>query len=259
MPVAFVTDMGPMPAFEDDDYTGALAALGASLPRPKAVLIMSGHWDASGTLAATTSTKPPLIYDYSGFPNEWYDRRYPCPGAPDAAREAVRLLSAAGLPAREDAGRGLDHGAWVPLTRLYPKADVPVAQLTVPAGEDPARIAAVGRALAPLRDQGVLLLGSGALSHNLRMMRFGAKDAPPDGWAGAFDAWMQRALETGALPELLAYRRLAPSAALAAPTPEHFDPLFYALGAAGSDIPSFPYRAIRYGNALLRLIVFGRR
>jgi 4,5-DOPA dioxygenase extradiol len=257
LPVVFVSDMGPMPAFDDDAYARALGSLGASLPRPKAVVVMSGHWDAAGTLAATSARRPELICDYAGFPSEWYSVPWKPLGSPETAAEAARLLAQAGFPAREDPRRGLDHGAWVPLTRLFPKADVPVVQLTVPAGEAPRRIRDAGRALAPLRERGVLLVASGTLVHNLRMMRFGEKHAAEDGWAAAFDAWLEERLRAGDLDSVYEYRRLAPSAALAAPTPEHFDPLFFALGAADGDAPRPGFRAMVYGCGLERIFSFG--
>lgn len=258
LPSVFLTDMGPMPAFEDDAYARALGFLGEALPRrPEAVVVMSGHWNAAGTLALTTARRPELIYDYAGFPDEWYSIPWKPLGAPEIAKEGLRLLAQAGFAARDDARRGLDHGAWAPLTRVFPKADVPIVQLTVPAGEDPRRIMDAGRALAPLRERGVLLAASGTLVHNLRMMRFGAKHADEEAWAAEFDLWVEERLRANDLDSLAEYRRLAPHAALAAPTPEHFDPLFFALGAADGDAPRLSFRAMVYGSGLERLLVFG--
>lgn len=257
MPVVFISDFGPMPAVEDDDYTESLGALGKLLPRPKGILVMSGHWEAEGMMAATAAAKPETIHDYSGFPAEYYKVEYPAPGDPALAREAVALLSKAGFAAREDLERGRDHGAWAPLSRLFPDADIPTVQLTVPAGEDPRRILEMGKALAPLREKGVLLLASGNLIHNLRRIRFGDKFGAPDAWAAEFDAWLERRLNEGKVEELVDYRRLGPSAALAAPSPEHFDPLFYILGAAPGEKPKHFFHAIRYGNGLLRTFAYG--
>lgn len=257
LPNVFVTDMGPMPAFEDDAYARALGSLGAELPRPEAVVVMSGHWDARGTLAVTSARRPELIYDYAGFPREWYSIPWKPLGSPETAQEAARLLTQAGFPAREEPRRGVDHGAWAPLTRVFPRADVPVVQLTVPAGESPRRIRDVGRALAPLRERGVLLVSSGTLVHNLRMMAFGNKHADELPWAAEFDRWAAERLAAGDADSLYEYRRLAPHAALAAPTPEHFDPLFFALGAAEGDAPKLGYRAMVYGSGLERIVIFG--
>src|SRR5262249_9470716 len=130
LPVAFVSDLGPFPAVDRSEYTDALERLGRELPRPKAILVMSGHWHAENALGVTSSKKPGIEYDYSGFPERYYQVDYPAPGAPETAGRAVELLTAAGFEAGADPDRPLDHGAWVPLTRLYPKADVPVVQLT---------------------------------------------------------------------------------------------------------------------------------
>ncbi len=257
LPAAFVTDLGPLPAFMDDDYAFALAELGKTLPRPKAVVVMSGHWLARESLGVSASAAPGIVHDYSGFPREFYDFDYPCPGSPELAADVVRRLAQAGVVAREDAKRPLDHGAWAPLSRVYPKTDVPVVQLSVPAGEDPRKIMGVGLALAPLRQEGVLLLASGALVHNLRLLRLGDDAAPEDAWAKAFDAWVLERLDAGKIGELCDYRRLAPEAAKAAPTPEHFDPLFFALGAAEGARPRHLHRSVRYGSGLRRIFAFG--
>jgi 4,5-DOPA dioxygenase extradiol len=255
MPVAFISDFGPMPAIERDDYTDALGRLGREIPRPKAVLVMSGHWEARETLLVTSSARPEIIYDYYGFPEEFYQVRYPCPGDPETAGEAVRLLTEAGFPAKTDPKRGLDHGAWVPLSCVYPEADVPIIQMTVPSREAPSKIIAIGRALAPLRERGVLIVGAGAIIHNLSRLRFGSEKA--DDWAEAFDAWFGPRLDAGAVGEIADYERLAPSAKLAVPTPEHFDPLFFVLGAADGERPTHYFRALRHGSGLLRAFVFG--
>jgi 4,5-DOPA dioxygenase extradiol len=255
MPVAFISDFGPMPAVETDDYTMALEKLGRELPRPKAVVVMSGHWVAGKTLLVTSVVRPEIIYDYYGFPEEFYQVRYPCPGDPETAAEVVRLLTAAGFRADTDPKRGIDHGAWVPLSRVYPKADMPIVQLTVPAGDDPWKIMAIGQALAPLREKGILIVGAGTLVHNLRLVRFGSQT--PDSWAEEFDRWIGSRLDKGSIEEIVNFQRLAPSAKVAVPTPEHFDPLFFVLGAAQGQEPTHFFRAIRHGNGSLRIIGFG--
>lgn len=257
MPALFISDFGPMPAFEQDAYTRALGALGGALPRPKAIVIMSGHWESGERLLLTGSAKPETIHDYSGFPREFYDVEYPAPGAPALAKEAAALLNKAGFEAGVQLSRGLDHGAWVPLSRLYPKADVPVVQLSVPSSWQPARVRAAGAALAPLREQGVLLVAAGALIHNLRLVHFGGKDDAPDSWAAEFDAWLEPRLDSSRSKELDAYASEAPHAKLAVPTPEHFAPLFFILGAAPNEPLRRHHGEIRYGNGLLAAFSYG--
>ena len=251
MMAAFVSDFGPMPAFEADDYTQALGLLGRELPRPKGILVMSGHWDTGdGPLAATGSARPETIHDYSGFPREFYNKEYPCPGNPALAGEVVDLLAAAGFAAAMDSRRGIDHGAWVPLSRLYPDADVPTVQLSVPSGQSPRKIFEIGKTLSVLRRRGILLLSCGALIHNLRRVHFEGKNDAPDSWAAEFDQWLQTRIAAGNIAELERYKEIAPHAALAAPSSEHFDPLFFALGAGAGDPVRRHFHSIRYGNGL---------
>ncbi len=252
MPVAFVSDFGPMPAFEDDDYTKALEILGRELPRPNGILAMSGHWDTgNGPLEATASLSPETIYDYYGFPREFYDKKYPCLGDPQLAQEAVHLLLGANIKAQVNQSRGLDHGVWVSLSRIYPKADIPVVQLSVPAGQNPEKIIQMGKTLSDLRKKNILILSCGALIHNLRRVHFEGKNDPPDSWATEFDQWLEPKIDAGDVKGLKKYKELAPHAALAAPTPEHFDPLFFALGAGLGGKIKRRFRSIRYGNGLL--------
>lgn len=258
MPAAFITDFGPMPAVEDDDYTAALGRLGRALPRPRAILVMSGHWEVDGTLGLTASPKPETIHDYSGFPKEYYQVSYPAPGDPALAEKAASFLNEAGFPARTDPARGLDHGAWAPLSRVFPDADVPTVQIGNPARAEPEKILAIGRALAPLRDEGVLLAGAGTLSHNLRLVHFGGKEDAPDPWAREFDSWVTEKLDRGDLEALRQARTRAPNARLAIPTPEHFSPFVFILGAAGGEKRTDFYHGIKYGNGLLRAFTLGQ-
>ena len=257
MPVLFVSDFGPMPAVETDSYTAALGRIGQQLPRPRAIVAMSGHWLAQGALAVTTSPEPPIIYDYYGFPREYYEVTWPCTGAPEVAARALTLLGVAGIRAQPDPVRGIDHGAWCPLRRVYPEADIPIVQITLPAGDVPRNIMRVGQALAPLRDDGVLLVGAGTLIHNLRRVHFHGKNDPPDDWAQRFDDWMQQRLDPPNTDDLEAYRALAPDARLAAPTTEHFDPLFFVLGAASGEPVTHLHRDIKWGNGSLRIFALG--
>ena len=253
LPAVFVSDFGPLPAKEDDAYTVALAALGEILPKPKSILIMSGHWESDVPIVSTAK-KAAIIHDYSGFPPEFYAIDYPAPGNPILASECIKLLSLAKIPAHPDTRRGLDHGAWVPLSRIYPKADIPVVQITtLMRPEDNLKM---GQALSSLREKGVLLIAAGALSHNLRLAMGHEKNDPPDKWALELDNWLQERLDQNKTEELLEYRKFAPSINLAAPTSEHFNPLFFVLGAAGKSKPTHHHRSIRYANGIMRIISF---
>ena len=212
---------------------------------------------AKEPLAVTAAKKPGVMHDYSGFPEEFYRLNYPSLGDPKLAKEAADLLSSNGVPTNTDPNRPLDHGAWVPLSRLYPKADIPTIQLTVPDVEDKRKIFEVGRILSSLRERGILLIGAGALSHNLRLAFAHEKNDPADGWVLEFDSWISDKLNQGNIEGLLNYRSLAPSARLAAPTSEHFDPLFFVLGAAGNERPTHFYQGIRNGNGVMRAFAFG--
>ncbi len=245
LPVYFISHGGGPWAFMDDDYGAAHARLGealAAIPAelldpPSAVLVVSGHWEEP-ELAVTAHSAPPLLYDYYGFPRHTYDVTYPAPGEPALARRVQALLERAGFAARLDAERGYDHGTFVPLSVMYPQADVPVIQLSLHASLDPAAHLLIGAALAPLRDEGVLILGSGMSYHNLRLMGPGA--ATP---SRLFDAWLD---ETLAAPPSERCRRLvrwleAPAARVAHPREEHLLPLHVAAGAAGVDAASLIY------------------
>jgi 4,5-DOPA dioxygenase extradiol len=194
------------------------------------VLIASAHWETTDP-TASTAVRPETIHDFGGFPRALYEIQYPAPGAPDLASEAARLLTDSGLEAGTDPRRGLDHGAWVPMMLLYPEADIPVAQLSIQPHRDPAHHRRVGEALRPLRDQGVLILGSGSFTHNLReLRRIGAETETPD-WVVRFVDWMARATEENHVDDLLHYRDRAPEARRNHPTDEHLLPLFVASGA----------------------------
>lgn len=241
LPSLFLSHGSPMLAIEDVTFTREWARLGEAMARPEAILVISAHWDTAEP-AVSAAAKPETIYDFFGFPPELNRVRYPAPGDPALARRAAKLLDAAGLPRSIDPQRGLDHGAWVPLKWMYPAADIPVTQLSVQSRRGPAHHLALGRALAPLRDEGVLVLGSGGIVHNLRELDWHRKTPGPLPWAGAFNDWMAEKLAAGAEQELLDYRRLAPEATRSQPTEEHFVPLFVALGAGG-----FPAKRIELG------------
>lgn len=207
--------------------------LADALPRPRAVVIATAHWETAEP-SLTAATRLQTIHDFGGFPEELYRLRYDAPGAPDVASKAAELLRGAGLVASLDAGRGIDHGAWVPLRWMYPECDVPIVQVSVQTGRHARHHYAVGRALAPLAaEEDVLVLGSGHVTHNLRDW-FQHRDATaPLPYARDFAEWLATMLEAGDATSVLAWRERAPGAERAHPTDEHLLPLFVALGAAG--------------------------
>lgn len=251
------TPAGPMPAIylghgappllEDPTWMGELASWSAGLPRPSAILIVSAHWQTAPM--AISATRPvPLVYDFYGFPEHYYRLRYDAPGAP-ALADRVRGLMPANEPVLERPNRGLDHGAWVPLMAMYPEADIPVLQLSMP-DLDPEHLFAVGRRLAPLRDEGVLIVGSGFLTHGLPFIHeyFLGKPGAPQ-WSIDFDQWAREALDRGDVDELFAFRDKAPGMPFAHPTVEHFAPLFVTLGAVArpDDRPDYAIEGFAYG------------
>jgi 4,5-DOPA dioxygenase extradiol len=205
-----------------------------SMPRPRAILVVSAHWETDQP-ALTGSPQPETIHDFSGFPEPLYRVRYPAPGAPDVAARALALLQAFGFPASVDKERGLDHGVWSPLLHMFPQADIPVVELSVQPRLGAVHHLEVGRALAPLTDEGVLILGSGHMTHNLREWIRGVSDG---GYVYPFRQWVRERLIAGDHDGLAQYRTEAPHATRAHPTEEHFLPLFVALGAAGTDTRS---------------------
>jgi 4,5-DOPA dioxygenase extradiol len=258
-PALFVSHGSPMIAIEDDPWGHALTAFGASEPRPRAAVVVSGHFEAPEPVRVTASAEPATIHDFYGFPDALYRIRYPAPGDPALARRVVELLETAGTSAALDPSRGLDHGAWVPLRFLYPDARVPVLEVSQPAPRTPERMLAIGAALAPLRDDGVAVVGTGGVVHNLRRIDPAADAAGRvEPWAREFDAWFADRLDAMDLEALTDYRRRAPHAALAVPTPDHFDPVFAVLGAAGAgESPTTIYEGFRYGTISMRSFAIG--
>lgn len=230
LPAIYLSHGAP-PLADDPLWTRQLADWSASIPKPSSVLMVSAHWeDDPLTVAATTTV--PLFYDFWGFPQRYYEVQYPAPGAPELADEVERLLTDANHSVHRDHERGLDHGAYVPLVEMYPEADVPVLQISMPT-LDPRALFEVGQRLAPLRDQGVLILGSGFSTHNLREMNWHAgPDAHPPSWSMEFDDWLNQTLQAKEVDALIDFQRTAPAATLAHPRTEHFAPLFVALGAS---------------------------
>jgi 4,5-DOPA dioxygenase extradiol len=198
--------------------------------------------------------QPQTIHDFSGFPRALYQLAYPAPGAPELAQRAVGLLAQAGIDAALDNSWGLDHGAWVPLMLMYPAADIPVLQIALQPQRGPDHHFELGRALAPLRDEGVLILGSGGATHNLREL--GAPDSPPPAWAVEFSAWLNDTITAGQTDALLNYRRLAPHAARNHPTEEHLLPLFVAAGAASTGRGRQVHTSTTYGSLMMDAYAF---
>jgi 4,5-DOPA dioxygenase extradiol len=255
MPVIFLAHGHPMwPG--DAARVAELSGWAAALPRPRSVLMISAHWEqAPATLGATDPV--PLVYDFYGFPEELYRVKYPAPGARALATRVEALLAAAGQPVRREPRRGLDHGAYVPMLMMYPAADVPVLQLSLPTLE-PQPLLALGRALAPLRDEGVLIVGSGFLIHNLRMFDRSAQAATPS-WAREFDAWAGETLGRRDVDALLKYRQSAPGVGQALPTHEHFVPVIVTLGASAdhAEPVRFPILGWEGGSLTRRSVQMG--
>ncbi|WP_058046716.1 dioxygenase [Streptomyces roseifaciens] len=231
MPALYLSHGAP-PLADDELWTAQLAAWGAELPRPSAILVVSAHWEEAPLALGATGTVP-LVYDFWGFPEHYYRVRYAAPGAPGLAERIRKTLRGAGTPVQDVPDRGLDHGAYVPLVEMYPEADVPVLQISLPTLE-PRRLMEIGRKLAPLRDEGVLIVGSGFFTHNLAALRH-AGSGPP-AWSAEFDAWGREALDARDVDALLDFERKAPAGHLAHPRTEHFAPLFVALGAAEDEL-----------------------
>lgn len=236
LPTCFLSHGSPMLALLDTSAHRFLQALGAELPRPRAVLVVSAHFETDQP-TVVADANPEMIYDFRGFPKPLYDIVYPAPGDSAVAEEVAATLKAAGIPVEIAAKRGFDHGTWVPLSLVWPKADVPLVQLSIQPHRDAAYHFALGRALAGLRDQGILIIGTGAATHNLGLFfKAGGPpplDAPIAPWAREFTDWIADRAEAGDTASLVDYRAKAPHAVMAHPRDDHFLPFFVALGAAG--------------------------
>ena len=237
MPTIYIGHGAP-PLVDDELWVGQLAAWAKTLPQPTAILIVSAHWENAPLTLGTTRAGVPLVYDFYGFPERYYQTQYRAPGAPQLASQVRQLLS--DQQVAEEPERGLDHGAYVPLSVMYPEADIPVLQISMPS-LDPEDLFRIGRRLAPLRDEGVLLVGSGFLTHGLPFLRDFRVDAPPPAWSTEFDAWAHEALEHGDVDQLSDFVHRAPAVRYAHPRTEHLAPLFVTLGAgdtSGEALPS---------------------
>jgi 4,5-DOPA dioxygenase extradiol len=229
MPALYIGHGAP-PLVDDPTWTAELRAWAGRLPRPTAILMVSAHWESAPLMLSSTRPGTPLVYDFGGFPEKYYRVQYAAPPAVALAERIAKIMPDT-TPVACAESRGLDHGAYVPLTVMYPDADIPVIQMSLPTS-DPDRLMEIGRRLGELRDEGVLIIGSGFMTHGLPFLREWRVDAAPPGWSVEFDRWAADALARGAVDELADYRRQAPGLPYAHPTVEHFTPLFVTLGAA---------------------------
>lgn len=230
MPSLYIGHGAPM-LLDDPLWTSQLSAVAADLPRPTAILIVSAHWESQPVTLSNPLANSPLVYDFGGFAQKFYEMTYNSPDATALAAKVAALMPD-NEPVRQSA-RGLDHGAWVPLKVLYPDADIPVLQMSMPTS-DPYRLLEIGKRLQPLRDEGVLIIGSGFMTHGLAYIRNWQADAPAPTWSSEFDAWAAEALAAGDIDTLANFATLAPGMPYAHPTVEHFTPLFITLGAAAT-------------------------
>ena len=227
MPALYIGHGAPW-LLDDPVWSSELATWAGELPKPSAILVISAHWESAPLTIGATDPSVGLIYDFGGFDAKYYNLQYRSPGAPALA---TRIKAMMDEPVTEQPRRGLDHGAYIPLMKMYPNADVPVLQMSIPT-QDPERLFEIGKKLAPLRDEGVLILGSGFLTHGLPFLREWRIEATPPGWSVEFDLWAKEVLSRGAVDELMNYKHLAPGMPYAHPTVEHFAPIFITLGTA---------------------------
>jgi 4,5-DOPA dioxygenase extradiol len=246
MPTVFLGHGNPLNALEKNAYTAAWETLAASMPRPRAIVAVSAHWYVPGA-RVTPEERPRTIHDFGGFPRQLYEVRYPAPGSPELARRVRDLLAPA--PVELDARWGLDHGTWSVLVHLFPRADVPVVQLGVDETLTGPEHLALARRLRPLRDEGVLVLGSGNVVHNLHAYAWGRHPVGPYDWAVRFEAALRERVAARDFDAVAAYESWGRDAALCAPTPDHFLPLLYVLAQAEDDDPvSFPIEGVDGGS-----------
>lgn len=257
LPSLFISHGAPTFAIEPGLAGAQLRALGHALGKPSAILVVSPHWMTRG-VEITAVARPATVHDFGGFPKALYAIEYPAPGSPELAARVQQLLNARGLAATLDTQRGLDHGAWVPLLHLYPDADVPVIQVSIPFNTDEGQAFELGQALAPLTADGVLVVGSGSLTHNLYEFRQG--DVQEAAYAREFTEWIRAAVQDGNTEQLLHGLQRAPHAARAHPTTEHYLPLLVAAGSALTAAPATVLDGgIRHGVLAMESYVFGER
>lgn len=260
VPSLFLAHGSPMTVL-DKDFAGALHKFASRQVKLRAIVVLSAHWEAPGAVRVTSNPKPSLIYDFAGFPGWLYEIAYPCPGDRAVAQMVAVMLERAGIEARLDPDRGLDHGVWVPLSLACPEANVPVVQVSMPKPSTPASMVGMGRALAPLRHEHILLVATGGIVHNLSRLAPGEDTPYPDAWAAEFDGWVREKVGAFDAAALTEYRRLGPHAEAAVPTSEHFDPLLFTAGTAlPGDTVHDIYDGFRYGSLSMRSFALtGRR
>jgi len=256
LPALFVGHGNPLNALQENDWTRAWAALGATLPRPRAVLSISAHWYV-GETAVTAMAAPRTIHDFGGFPRELYEVRYPAAGDPSLARRVQELLAPLAVSPNES--WGLDHGTWAVLRHVFPGAEVPVVQLSIDETRPPSFHYELGTKLRRLREEGILLIGSGDVVHNLHAYAWGRHPQEPYDWALRFEREVRQALTAGDHARIVDYESLGPDALLAVPTPEHFLPLLYVLGAStAQERITFPVEGMDGGSVSMLAVQFGR-
>jgi 4,5-DOPA dioxygenase extradiol len=256
-PSLFLSHGAPTLSLDDTPARAFLSGLGERLGQPRAILVASAHWDTERP-RVTSTERNATIHDFYGFPRETFRLRYDAPGSPELAARVVDLLGAAGLGGETDNSRGLDHGAWVPLSLIYPQADIPVAQVSIQGARGPEHHLRLGCALAPLREKGVLIVGSGSLTHNLGAFFDRDANDPALDWVDAFADWTSDALLAGRVDDLVNYRRLAPRAVDNHPTDEHLLPLYVAMGAAGAEPRAERlHKSATYGALRMDVFAFG--
>jgi 4,5-DOPA dioxygenase extradiol len=255
MPAIFFGHGNPMNAISENGYTEAWRRIGSETPTPKAILSVSAHWFVPGT-GVTATTAPRTIHDFGGFPRELYQVQYPAPGDPQLARRVQTLL--APLDVKPDDSWGLDHGTWSVLRHVYPGADIPIVQLSVDETRPAGFHYEIGRQLAPLREEGVLIVGSGNLVHNLHTYAWGGRSQDPYDWAIRFEDVAKELILSGAHKALVDYEALGPDAALSIPTPDHYLPLLYVLGAAQErEAVRFPVEGVDGGSISMLAVQIG--
>ena len=255
LPAIFFGHGNPMNALLDNEYTRRWNAIGRSLPRPKGILSISAHWYVPGT-GVTVNTAPRTIHDFGGFPQELYQVKYPAPGDPDLARRVAHLL--APLEVMLDTSWGLDHGTWSVLKHVFPTADIPVVQLSIDETRPPEWHFEIARRLAPLREEGVLIAGSGNLVHNLHTYAWGREVREPYDWAQRFEEQARQMLKAGENLPLVDYEKLGRDAMLSIPTPDHYLPLLYVLGTRQQGEPAaFPVEGVDGGSVSMLSVQIG--
>lgn len=252
LPSLFLGHGTPLNVLEDNVWTRTWQRIGEEIPRPTAILAVSAHWCTHG-VGVTAMDRPPTIHDFGNFPKAMFEIQYPAPGDPALARRVAEVL--APLPVVQDTSWGLDHGTWSVLCKAYPAAAIPVVQLSIDMSQPPAWHFDIGRRLAPLREEGVLILGSGNVVHNLMLIRRGEPFAYD--WAVRFNDYIRDSLTSHQFDKLVDYEAFGEAAALSAPTPEHFYPLLYAAGAAGEDAASIATDGVYGGTISMMSVVFG--